>query len=379
MRLVPGLLRPRAAVWAAFLANGMAIGAWAASVPPIQRRFGLDAGSLGLVLLALAVGAITAMVLAGGIVGRLGSARVTLISAGVLGIALPLPLLAPTAGLLALGIGLIGLVSGTLDVAMNAQATEVERLHGRPLMSSFHAGWSIGGLLGAVCAGQVGLGLSALPVLALALGASLLGGLPDAPYRPVGEARAGRAPRLAWPRRSMLGLCLLAGACMLVEGAMADWSGIYMRDFARAPAALGFAAFSLAMTAGRLGGDALVRRTGMARTVRGGGLVAAGGVALALAWPGAATGAVGCFLVGLGLANVVPVVFSAAGNSGAAPPATAIAMVSTIGYGGFLLGPPGIGFLAGEVGLRAALLAVVAACLATAFLARTIRPYTKPL
>lgn len=367
---MPSLFRPRAAATAAFLANGMGIGAWAASVPAIQLRFQLDPPTLGLLLLELAVGSIAAMLLAGGIVGRVGSARVMRGATWAFAVALPLPALAPSVTTLAGAILLFGLVNGTSDVAMNAQATEVERRRGQPIMSSFHAGFSVGGLAGAACASVFGLVLSAIPIAALALVATLLGGVPDSP-RPAGE----RAPRLALPGRSMIGLCLLAGTCMVTEGAVADWSGIYIRDFAHAPAGVlgaSFAAFSLAMTAGRLGGDRLVRAAGPAMTIRFGGLIAASGLVVALAVPDFTVALGGFLLVGLGLANVVPVAYSAGANSGVVPPATGIAMVATLGYGGFLLGPPAIGFVAGLAGLRAALLLVVMACLVVAMLSRMV-------
>ncbi len=364
------IFRARAATTACFAANGVAIGAWAASVPVIQSAFALSAPALGGLLLELAAGAIAAMLLAGGIADRMGSARVMRAATWAIAVVLPLPAFAPHAPALGLCIVLLGLSTGTSDVAMNAQASEVERRYGRPIMSSFHAGFSIAGLGGAVFASAFGLALSALPVAGLALAASLLGGVPD-PGRPPGE----RPPRLALPSRSMFGLCLLAGACMAAEGAMADWSGIYMRDFANAPArfaGLGFAAFSLAMTLGRLGGDAVVRRIGRQVTIRLGGLVAAVGLGLALAVPAIGPAAAGFLLVGLGLANVVPAVYSAGAATGLVPPATGIAMVATVGYGGFLLGPPAIGGVAGLLGLRAALVLVVGACLLVAALSRRV-------
>jgi MFS family permease len=355
--------RERRATTAAFLANGLGIGAWAGNLPRLKEAFGLSDALLGFVLLGFAGGTIAGMAVTGRIAGRLGAGRTTAAAGLAFAALLPLPSLAPGVAVLTAAVVVLGLATGAMDVSMNTHATIVERRWGAAIMSSFHAGWSLGGLAGSVLAGtlaSMGRGLPAamaVPACVVALLAAGALTLRDE------RAATPAASPFALPGRRLLGLATLAFLCMFGEGAMADWTGIYMRFVAGAPtalAAIGFAAFSLAMTAGRLGGDAVVRRAGPRAVVHAGGAVAAAGLLLALAFPAPAVAACGFGLVGLGLSNVVPVVFSAAARAGASSPGVGIAMAASLGYAGFLVGPPLIGLAASATNLRAALLLVVA-------------------
>jgi MFS family permease len=364
----------RAATTAAFLASGLGIGAWAASIPTFKSALALSNGALSLALLGFAVGAVLMMQLAGLVAHRLGAAQATRLAMLLFAAALLLPPLAPSLKLLVAGAMAVGAGQGLLDVVMNTQASLVERAWGAPIMSSFHAAFSFGGLAGAALGGALagagvgrGMDVAALGVLGLA-GAAWAGlrrrGAPMPPRR-----------RLRLPERALLGLCAAALLCMLCEGAMGDWSAVYLATVAGAGpghAAFGYAAFSAAMVAGRLLGDRVVRGLGRARVVAAGALIAAGGLALAVAVPIPLAATLGFALVGIGLSNVVPAIYSSAGRRGATP-AAGVAMAATAGYSGFLVGPVVIGATAQSVGLRAAMVLLVVCAGTVALLARAMR------
>ncbi|GAA3996010.1 MFS transporter [Hymenobacter fastidiosus] len=359
----------RFAVTLIFFLHGLLFANWAARLPELELRYGLSHRDLGQVLFCHAMGAWCAMPAASWLIQRLGTARLT--TAGALlfcGLIPGMALLAGPTQLMALFF-LLGAATGLLDVAMNSQALQVEERQGRPIMSSFHAAFSFGGMLGAgagALSTRLGLGLA--PALLSFSAVSLLLVLGAAgrllPAEPTVAPLVAQGPkaRFAWPSPSMLGLGLIAFCCMLGEGAMADWSTIYLVQDTAAPPALaplGYAAFSLTMTVGRIFGDTLVLKFGPRLIVAAGGLLALGGLLSMLLLPTPLVGIGGLFLIGLGLAGVVPTVFSAAGRQPGMAPGVAVGLVSTIGYGGFLLGPPLIGWLADGFTLRAALGVVV--------------------
>ncbi|MFA1539223.1 MFS transporter [Actinomadura monticuli] len=363
--------RARAAVTAAFTAHGLVAAAWVARIPQIKEHLGLGEGAMGVALLGAPVGVVAAVQLAGRAVARWGS-RATTVAAGLaaalslvpLGLAWNLPAL--VAALLLMG-GSLGL----MDVAMNAQGVAVERGYGRPLMSGLHGAYSVGTLLSALAGAAaahagvpVPLHLSAaallLCVLVLAGFRGLLDRSADAmPGTDAGEARPARSSS-RWPLTMLgvIGLCSFVG-----EGAMADWSAVYLReDLGTGPGAagLGYAGCAVAMTAGRLGGDRVVARFGPVQVLRAGSLAAAAGLGLGLAAGHPAAAVAGFTLFGLGAALVAPVTFSAAGNLPGVPAAAGISRVTAIGYAGLLGGPPVIGFVAQGVGLGWALAVPVA-------------------
>ncbi|WP_035692281.1 MFS transporter [Azospirillum halopraeferens] len=368
----------RAATTGVFFANGLGIGAWAAAIPRLSDALALSEGRLSLVLLAFAAGAVTAMPLVGLAAARLDTGRTTAAAGLAFAAALAtLPLAGGLAALCLLAFA-TGAANGTVDVAMNAHASGLEVRRGRPIMSSFHAAFSLGGFAGAVLgAAFAGLGDAAgLWGPALIAAAVVAAG---APHLRGGAPAPGHGTPLALPRRAMLGLCAAALACMLVEGAMADWSAVYLATVGGAgrAAAAGYAAFSLCMLAGRLTGDRLLHALGAPRVVLAGGTLAAAGLALAAAMPGPVPASIGFGLVGLGLANVVPAVFSAAARQGG-PAAAGVAMAATAGYGGFLLGPPVIGLIASGAGLRTGILVLAGAAAAVAMLASSVRKTDNP-
>ena len=373
----------RAAVAAFFFINGAVLASWVPHIPAIKTRHLLSDGALGVVLLSMAAGSVLALPVAGWLVGRLGS-RVMTAAAGIaLCVTLPLPVVSPSAASLSLSLGLLGACNGLLDVSMNSQAAEVEHRVGRPIMSSFHALFSLGGVAGALMAGRAmasGIGDVAHVgvAAAVALSAVVLA-LPGLVSPPANDGPAG--PVVARPSGTLLALGLLALLGLMAEGAMADWSAVYLHDTlgsSPAVAAIGFAAFSLAMATGRLSGDVLVGRLGARRVLRGSSATAALGLGLALLVGRPAIGIVGCALVGLGIANIIPILFSAAARVPGVTPGRALAAVATTSYLGFLAGPPLIGIVAEAVGLATGLGLVSAACAIIALKATAVPATRSP-
>jgi MFS transporter len=349
----------RAATFGVFFVNGAVIGTWVGHIPWIKDRFGFSTSTFGLVILAMSIGVIVALPLMGQAIVRLGSARSTRIAGSACVALVLLPLLAPEPWLLPLALVALGAASGAMDVSMNAHGVAVERLLHRPVMSSLHAGWSFGGLAGA---GMVAIGVAVGldPRVQTLVAATLLAVLLAACLARLGPGSATADAPQGFVRPSR-GVVLLAVLCLLImvtEGAMADWGGIYLTGdlgTSAAVAALAFAAFSGGMTAGRVFGDAINHRIGSARLMRWGSALAAialGGMLL-IGAPGLAL--VGFFLVGLGVANGVPLVFSAAGHAPGRESGPNIAAVSSMGSIGFLAGPPFIGFVAEATSLPLAL------------------------
>ena len=363
----PAATRSRTVVGVFFFINGATIASWVPHIPDLKSRLGIGDGGLGLILLGMAVGAVIALPVAGWLVGRLGS-RIVTAAAGIgLCVTVVLLVLTPDVASTVIALALLGAWNAMLDVAMNAQAVLVEERHGRPIMSSFHALYSLGGLAGAAgAAGAMSLGMGAgahvttVAVLALSAVAAALGRL--VPTRP---AQGRMDPVFARPPAALLGLGLLTFCALLAEGAMGDWSAVYLRDSLRstpAVAATGFAAFSLAMAIGRLSGDRLAQRLGPGALLRISGALAATGLAASLLIGHPSAAIVGFGLVGLGVANLIPILFSAAGRAPGFPAGAALAAVATTGYCGYLAGPPVIGLAAELAGLPLALGTVSVAC-----------------
>ncbi len=351
-----------------FAVLGIASGVWLARIPAVKHHLGLSDGLLGLALLAAPVGLVVAIPLANWGVHRFGS-RMQVPVAGVIAPLLAISLgFAPSMAALMAGLFGYGLFGGLLDVAMNAQAVQVERRYGRPLMSSFHACYSFGGLAGSLLGGLfalVGIGagvnfavvdlpLALVAVLAarwLVHDAAPAAGSAAADPHPVGGIWT------MWTLPLLL-LGLLAVCSLLGEGSADGWSAVYLHDnlhASAAVAALAFAAFSVAMAFGRLAGDRLAARLGSDRLMRRCGLLAAAGLLIALA-SGSPVGAIiGFALFGAGLSSTFPLLLSAAGNVYPARPAVGIARVAGLGYLGMMAGPVLIGGLASAFGLTVAL------------------------
>jgi MFS family permease len=354
----------RVAVSAVFFLNGAGVGNWVVRIPAVRDRLGLTESALGVALLGVAVGALVAMPVAGRLVARYGSRPVTRAGALAMAAALALPGLAPSLPLLVLALLALGAGNGVLNVAMNGQAATVERRYGRPIMSRFHALFSLGGLAGAAMGGaaaDAGLDPAAhLALVALVSGVAAAGSA--AGMLPADADAAPEHAAFAWPARPLVALGVVAFCVLFGEGAMADWSAVYLRDVAGAgpgAAAAGYAAFSLRWPRAAAWATRCSRASAPPGLVAGAGALAAVGLAAALL-VGAPWGAVvGFGFVGAGLSVVFPTCSHGRRVPGTAA-GPAIAAVSTMGYTGFLAGPPLIGFLAARPHAPRARVAVVA-------------------
>jgi len=365
---VPGRLQQMSTRIAFFIA-GLGIAAWAPLVPYAKARAGLDEGTLGLLLLCLGVGSILAMPLAGILATRFGCRTVA--TGGTLLICAALPLLATVSSIPALiaTLFMFGAGLGTVDSTVNLQAVIVERASGKHMMSGFHGLFSLGGIVGAAgVSALLGLGLTPLAAM-LVVVAVLIGALVKAvPHMlPYGSESSG--PAFAIPHGIVL---FIGGMCFIVfltEGAALDWSAVFLAQERRidtAYAGLGYAAFALTMTAGRLLGDRIVRSVGATRIILFGGLLAAAGLFLATFAPSWEAALLGYALVGAGCSNIVPVLYTAVGKQTVMPESIAVPAITTLGYAGILAGPAVIGFVAHAsslsfaFGLMALLLVAVA-------------------
>ncbi|WP_067461818.1 MFS transporter [Actinomadura macra] len=373
-------VRARTAVTVAFTVHGLTGTAWVTRIPQIKEHLGLSEGAMGVALLGAPVGVAVAVRFAGMIVARWGS-RATTVAGGIVGALSLVPLgLAWNLGALICALAVLGASLGLMDVAMNAQGVAVERGYRRPLMSGMHGAYSIGTLVAALIGSAAAhKGVPVAVHLSLATGVLmtvLLFGCRDlldrsadtlleepenlgASDKPDGASKPDTTPSGGGSGRWLLAMLGIIGLCSFVgEGAMADWSAIYLREsLGTGPgvAGLGFAGCAVAMTAGRLAGDKVVARFGPVPVLRAGSLIAALGLGLGLAVRDPAAAVAGFTLFGLGIAVVAPVTFSAAGNVPGVPAASGISRVTGVGYAGLLGGPPVIGFVAQGVGLGWAL------------------------
>lgn len=376
------LRQSRMAVLAMFFVNGALLFNWAARIPQIQDHLELSEGALGLVLLGIAVGVLFALPLAGGLIARYSSRIVTIGAALSMIVAFPLLALAPSPILLWVALFIFGATTSSMDMGMNAQAVEIERRKGRPIMSSFHAAFSIGGFVGALMgSGLTALKFEPLPHFLLASSVFLIVNLYFMRHlvNIEGEVESGGAV-FRLPQRALWALGVIAFCAAIGEGAMSDWSAVYLEDVVGTRgsiAALGVAAFSMMMTAGRLTGDWLAEKYSPVMIVRAGGVIGASGLLLGLAFPSTITALIGFGAVGAGLSTVIPLAFSAAGNMPGLGSGAGISGVATIGYTGFLAGPPVIGLVAEYTSLRVALLVVVVLISALVFFADAVRVQDK--
>lgn len=364
----------RLAAAIAFFVNGFVLGSWTPQVPVLADRLGITSSTLGLFILVLGLGAMTAMPLIGGAVAKSGSRGSVLATQLLLAFALPLLSLAPSIPFAALAIFFYGMTLGGMDVAMNANAVAVERGHGKAIMSSFHGFWSVGGFVGAGAGGAViaaigplghtlvvgGFALSMLwPVWRHMLEDRQVASTENA-AKPVGLTSliaAARRDRAALATAFAIGVFSLFA--MVPEGAAIDWSAIYLRQDLGADittSGFAFAAFSAAMALFRFMGDGIRNAIGAVGTVRLSLAVAVAGLALIAAAPTLVIALAGFTLLGAGLSNIVPIAFSAAGNVEGLKPGIGIAIATTFGYSGILIAPAAIGALADRFGFPAVFL-----------------------
>ena len=372
----------RSATFGVFFVNGAAVGVWVAQIPFVQDRFDLAKSTLGLILLTMSIGVIVALPVMGQAIVRLGSARGVRVAGTLCCLTVPLPLLAPEPYLLPFALLAFGAAGAAMDVSMNAHGSAIEGRLGRPIMSSLHAGWSFGGFAGAACvAAATAAGVD--PRLQNSVAAALLLLLLSACLTGLGPGSATAAgERFRLPSRAVVLMAVLCFLTMVTEGAMADWGGVYLRGDLGASAGLAaatFAAFAAGMTVGRLTGDWINQQIGPTQLLRGGSALAAIALGTMLVLADPIVALAGLALVGVGVANGVPLLFSAAGAGGVETSGPSIAAVSSMGSLGFLVGPPFIGFLAEATSLPLALTSLVVATATVAVLApRVIGPVRRP-
>ncbi|WP_405622627.1 MFS transporter [Streptomyces sp. NBC_00076] len=383
---MPGdsLTRLRIALTVFFALDGFIFAGWVVRIPAIKHQTGASASTLGLALLGVSAGAVVTMTLTGRLCRRYGNHQVTVICAVLLSLSVALPPLTHSA--LALGAVLLvfGSAYGGINVAFNSAAVDLVRTLRRPIMPSFHAAFSLGGMvgagLGALVAGALSptqhlLGLTAIGLLVTMLaGRTLLRIQPPPP--PENAPQSTSAPRRLGPhtRALVITFGLIALCTAYGEGALADWSALHLEqdlDATPGAAAVGYSCFALAMTIGRLAGTRLLERLGQTRTLVVGGTTAAVGMLLAALTPFLWGALVGFVITGLGLANLFPVAVERAGTL-AGPDGVAIA--STLGYGGMLLGPPAIGFMADWFSLPVALTSVAVLAAVATVISLAVRP-----
>jgi predicted MFS family arabinose efflux permease len=367
----------RRATQAYFLLSGIAIATWAALIPSLKLRLHLSDGQLGSILLVFGLGAIVMTPLAGRLVKRWGSHRMLALSGLVTTLLLPLLALAPNLTCLGLELLLFGAASGLAGVASNTQGLQVQQALGRTVMSSFHALFSIGGLVGAVgCSLLLNTGMSwALLSLLIAtvLMALALGQYPRL-LPPPQASDADPAQPWQWPSGQLWLLSLMAFCCYLSEGAMLDWSAVFLhfeRGLPEHNAAWGYAVFACAMAIGRLGGDRWVTVLGAPHLIAGGSGLAAGGMLLFVLVPYPMGSLAGCFLIGRGAANLVPTLVATGAQLPGRSPEANIAWVVTLGYIGMIAGPALVGFAAEAISLPLALLGVAGLLLLVAASSRS--------
>lgn len=350
----------RIAVSAFFFLAGLCFSSWASRIPDIRLKLHLDNAALGAVLLSLPTGLMTSLPLAGWLVTRFGSRPVAIFSAILYACTLPLLGSAQVVWQLVAGLFLFGMGGNMLNIAINTQAIGTESLYRRTIMASYHGLWSLAGFSGAAI-GTLLISLGWLPwqhfilvtviVLLIVLTTSRHLIQKD-------EKTGGDQPLFARPDRSLINLGIIAFCSMICEGAMFDWSGVYFQKVihpGKGLVAAGYTAFMFTMAGGRFLGDWLATRLGIRKILQLSGLLTASGLLIAILFPWLVPAIIGFLLVGAGVSSVVPLVYSAAGRSKILSPGVALAAVSTIGYLGFLFGPPFIGFIAQAFNLRVSL------------------------
>jgi len=395
-RVTPQSQISRWAVALMFMANGFVMGVWATQIPLLLPRHDITKPVVGLLILGLGIGAVSAMLFSGKLLARFGSRTMTRGFALALVPVLPMVVFAPSLPTVAIAMALMGAVAGSMDVGMNANAVAVERTQGRAIMSSSHGFWSLGGFFGGLGGGPViaaygaemqSLIAAGIVLVLVAIAWPFLVEEPRAVIAPAGlprkDVQAASPPLL--PRHlGIWVLGILSFLSMVPEGAVLDWSALYLLNEHGATVSqsgLAFGLFSGAMAVLRFIGDAVRNRFGAVRTLRVSALIGSGGMFLAAIAPTPELATAGFFLSGIGVANLIPIIFSAAGNFPGVAAGTAISTVTMLGYSGILVAPSAIGFVAQQVGFRptyiglAMLMLVVAAMAGRAAMADGIRKH----
>jgi len=354
----------RATVGAMFFLAGLTFASWASRIAGIQQKLSLSDAALGGILFTLPVGLMVSLPFSGWIITRIGSRKLLLFALPLYAVALASLGLAHNTLQLIAGLFCFGFTSNAMNIAVNTQAVATEKLYSKPIMASFHGLWSLAGFTGAAIGTlMIGEGIDPAVHFSLILLLVLIGIAVSFRYLQddVGSVQSG--PVFVMPDASLMKLGVVAFCSMICEGAMFDWSVIYFKKVIHAEnawIAAGYTAFMSTMAGGRFVADWFSGRFGLKRTLQVSGTLTATGLLIAVFFPYMLTAVLGFMLVGAGVSSVVPLVYSTAGKSGTMSPGVAIAAVSTIGFVGFLIGPPVIGFVAGAFSLRVSFMLIAA-------------------
>ncbi|MFL5809090.1 MAG: MFS transporter [Flavisolibacter sp.] len=352
------LRRTRVAVSLFYFGQGIAFASWASRIPDIKHKLSLSDAALGSILWALPLGQLCTMPLSARLVTKYGSKKVLTIAAFLYVVALGNLGLAAAPWQLAVFLFLFGVIGNMANISLNTQAVEAEKLYNRPIMTSFHGAWSIAGFAGALV-GLLMINLRIPPqqhfwIIMLLIWLNLFFNHRHLVYgKPI--ATETRRPFFIKPEGALLQLGIIGFCSMATEGAMFDWSGVYFRDIVLAPRSLvvlGYASFMVMMAAGRFMGDAIIIRIGRKRTLQYSGLIVSAGMALSVLFPFLITATIGFMMVGIGVSSIIPSLYSVAGKNEKVSAGIALAMVSSVSYFGFLIGPPLIGYISALSSLR---------------------------
>ncbi len=360
-----------------FFITGLTFASWASRIPNIKKQLHLSEAGLGTVLFALPVGLMASLPISGWLVGRFGSRKVMIIASLLYPLTLISLGLVSTPWQLGCTLFVFGFFGNLLNISVNTQAVGVEALYGRSVMASFHGIWSLAGLSGAGLAALIiSLGYNPFMHFNIICATTFLATIIFYKYALPADLRTASQPIFAKPDRVLLKLGLIAFFCLVCEGTMFDWSGVYFEKVVQAPKeliTLGYVAFMSTMAGGRFAGDWLANRLGKKTMLQVSGIVIAIGLLIAVIFPAIIPATIGFLFIGIGVSSVVPLVYGAAGRSTTMSAGVALASVSTIGFLGFLVGPPLIGFIAQGFGLRWSFAVIALLGFCTTLLASSVK------
>ena len=354
------LNRIRLAMSFFYFGMGFCFASWASRIPDIKSFLNLSEGELGTILFALPIGQLTAMPFSGKLVTRFGSRKVLLFSLVLYGFCLTNIGLAEETWQLALGLYLFGICGNFSNISINTQGVYTEQVFGKPIMGSFHGSWSLAGFCGALV-GLVMLAFKLSPYQHFIIVFAIVGLIVFINYRFLIKVKAVKKeidiakPKFRMPDKSLMWLGVIGFCCMASEGIMFDWSGVYFKDIVKAPGALvilGYTSFMITMASGRFLSDILVRKYGAKKILLVSGVTISLGLYTAVAFPFLIPCTIAFMMVGFGVSNVIPIVYSTTGRTSTLPTGEALTIVTGISFLGFLMGPPIIGHIAELTSLR---------------------------
>lgn len=363
----------RMAVSAIFFMHGLCFASWASRIPSIQEKLSLNDATLGAILFALPAGFFVSLPFAGWLIGKAGSRNVVIPSAALYGISLACTGLSDTVQTIAITLFMFGFFANLLNISINTQAVLVEALYKKKLMATFHGLWSLAGFAGAaIGTWMIGSAIDPLQhFIVICISFLLVNGVVAFYLVKKDQPSEEKRPVFAMPDKSLIGLGAIAFCSMMAEGAMFDWSGIYFAkvvEIDREWTGLGYTTFMIAMAGTRFLADGLSNRFGLKKILQASGVLTTAGLLLVVFFPQLFPSLVGFLLIGMGVSSVVPMVYSVAGKSKILSPGTALTAVSSMGFMGFLIGPPAIGFIAEAVSLQGSFLGLTLMSTAVVFL-----------